>query len=209
MRFVWKEDKNEILKRQRNISFEEILLSIENMQIADVVEHPNKKKYAGQIYIMVEHNQYVYVVPARISNSGEECHLHTIYPSRKYTKLYLGVKQMSKTRNNYLDSEERKLIKLLETDEWKPVQNIDAWKTMLSKTVVNTLTKDQRMNIRITRNDLDGIKLKAVEEGIPYQTLVASIIHKYVTGKLVEKQPVPFGVVAETDPAYSGSSGNH
>ena len=42
------------------------------------------------------------------------------------------------------------------------------------------------MNIRITKNDLDGIKSKAVEEGIPYQTLVASIIHKYVTGKLRE-----------------------
>jgi predicted DNA binding CopG/RHH family protein len=44
------------------------------------------------------------------------------------------------------------------------------------------------MNIRITRKDLDGIKLKAAEEGIPYQTLVASIIHKYVTGRLMEKQ---------------------
>jgi len=44
------------------------------------------------------------------------------------------------------------------------------------------------MNIRITKNDLDGIKLKAVEEGMPYQTLVASIIHKYVTGKLTEKR---------------------
>jgi predicted DNA binding CopG/RHH family protein len=56
----------------------------------------------------------------------------------------------------------------------------------LSKAAANTLTKDQRMNIRITKNDLDGIKLKAMEEGLPYQTLVSSIIHKYVTGKLTE-----------------------
>jgi len=44
------------------------------------------------------------------------------------------------------------------------------------------------MNIRITKNDLDGIKLKAMEEELPYQTLVTSVIHKYVTGRLTEKQ---------------------
>jgi predicted DNA binding CopG/RHH family protein len=87
----------------------------------------------------------------------------------------------------YLDSEEQELIESLENDNWKPAGDLEGWKTLLSKTAANTLTKDQRMNIRITKNDLDGIKLKAVEEGIPYQTLVASIIHKYVTGKLCEK----------------------
>jgi len=86
----------------------------------------------------------------------------------------------------YLDSEEQELIESLEGDNWKPAGDIENWKNILSKTAANTLTKDQRMNIRITKNDLDGIKLKAVEEGIPYQTLVASIIHKYVTGKLCE-----------------------
>jgi len=91
-------------------------------------------------------------------------------------------------KNNYLDTEERKLIKSLETENWKSVNNIDSWKNILSKAATSTLTKDKRMNIRITKNDLDGIKIKAVEEGIPYQTLVASIIHKYVTGRLMEKR---------------------
>ena len=90
--------------------------------------------------------------------------------------------------NNFLDNEERNLIKSLETEEWKSVKNIESWKTMLSKAATSTLTKDQRMNIRITKNDLEGIKIKAVEEGIPYQTLIASIIHKYVTGRLMEKR---------------------
>ena len=87
----------------------------------------------------------------------------------------------------YLDSEEKELIESLEGDNWKSAGDIEGWKNLLSKTATNTLTKDQRMNIRITKNDLDGIKLRAVEEGIPYQTLVTSIIHKYVTGKLFEK----------------------
>ena len=92
------------------------------------------------------------------------------------------------SKKKYLDAEEQKLIESLERNDWKPVKDLEGWKTLLSKTAANTLTKDQRMNIRITKNDLDGVKLKAAEEGIPYQTLVASIIHKYVTGRLTEKQ---------------------
>jgi len=91
-------------------------------------------------------------------------------------------------KKKYLDSEEQELIESLERDDWRPVKKLENWKILLSETATNTLAKDQRMNIRITKNDLDGIKIKAMEEGLPYQTLVASIIHKYVTGKLTEKQ---------------------
>ena len=93
MRFLWNNDKNELLKQQRKISFEQIVLSIENKQIVDVIEHPNQIKYKGQIYILVERDNYVYVVPASISDSGEECHLKTIYPSRKYTNKFIRSKE--------------------------------------------------------------------------------------------------------------------
>jgi uncharacterized DUF497 family protein len=89
MRFIWKEDKNSLLKKQRQISFEQIVLAIEEKKVVDVMEHPNQEKHKGQIFILVERNNYIYVVPAFISNSGEECHLKTIYPSRKYTDKYL------------------------------------------------------------------------------------------------------------------------
>ena len=88
----------------------------------------------------------------------------------------------------FLDKEEQELIELLKNDGWEPTKNLAGWKTLLSKAASETLAKDQRMNIRISQNDLDGIKLRAVEEGLPYQTLVTSIIHKYVTGRLIEKQ---------------------
>ena len=91
-------------------------------------------------------------------------------------------------KQKYLDREEQKLMESLEDDNWKSTGDLESWKNILSKTATNTLTKDQRMNIRITKNDLDGIKQKAMEEGIPYQTLVSSIIHKYVTGRLTETQ---------------------
>jgi predicted DNA binding CopG/RHH family protein len=88
----------------------------------------------------------------------------------------------------FLDTEEKLLMESLENDGWVSVRNLEEWKTHLSKAASNTVAKDQRMNIRITKNDLDDIKIKAVEEGIPYQTLIAGIIHKYLTGRLVERQ---------------------
>ena len=87
----------------------------------------------------------------------------------------------------FLDKEEQELIESIEKDGWKPAKNLEGWKALLSKTASETLAKDQRMNIRVSKNDLDGIKLRAVEEGLPYQTLVTSIIHKYITGRLIEK----------------------
>jgi len=90
MKFLWDEEKNKILKTKRNISFEQIVHAMENNQIADVIEHPNQEKYKGQYFILIEFSNYIYVVPANISDSGENCKLLTIYPSRKYTKKYLG-----------------------------------------------------------------------------------------------------------------------
>ena len=89
--------------------------------------------------------------------------------------------------NKYLDKEEQELMESLDKDSWQPVDDLDNWKKILSKAASNTLVKDQRMNIRISKKDLDNIKIKAMEEGMPYQTLVASIIHKYVSGKLRER----------------------
>ncbi len=50
-----------------------------------------------------------------------------------------------------------------------------------------TATKDKRINIRLSSGDLDDIQIKALEEGIPYQTLITSVLHKYVTGRLQER----------------------
>jgi predicted DNA binding CopG/RHH family protein len=53
-----------------------------------------------------------------------------------------------------------------------------------------TATKGQRINIRLSAGDLRDIQVKAMQEGMPYQTLIASVLHKYVTGRLAEKSPV-------------------
>jgi len=86
------------------------------------------------------------------------------------------------------DEEERKLMESIENEEWVSVDNLDEEIKKARKTARSTFIKSERMNIRISPKDLNGLKIRAMEEGIPYQTLVSSIIHKYISGRLVEKE---------------------
>jgi predicted DNA binding CopG/RHH family protein len=84
-------------------------------------------------------------------------------------------------------AEDQELLKSIENDEWKSVRKKNELMEKLQNAAKNTMLKDQRMNIRIAKKDLEGLKTKAMEEGIPYQTLVSSILHKYVIGKLIDQ----------------------
>jgi predicted DNA binding CopG/RHH family protein len=86
------------------------------------------------------------------------------------------------------DKDEKELIQSIENDEWIPVKNPAELKKIFKNAARATLIKDQRMNIRIAKRDIQSLKAKALEEGMPYQTLVSSILHKYLTGKLTEKR---------------------
>ncbi|KAF0139057.1 MAG: hypothetical protein FD122_3531 [Stygiobacter sp.] len=86
--FDWDEDKNNLLKETRDISFEEIVLSISNNKLLDVVEHPNKQKYPNQKMFIVEVRDYAYIVP--FIEDKEKYFLKTIYPSREANKKYLS-----------------------------------------------------------------------------------------------------------------------
>ena len=86
-----------------------------------------------------------------------------------------------------LDDEERGLQESYERGEWKSVPNVEAEIKRHQEYARNTLRKNKRVNIRISSRDLEAIQVRAIEEGIPYQTLMASVLHKYVTGRLVER----------------------
>jgi len=58
------------------------------------------------------------------------------------------------------------------------------------ESIINAANKTKNINIRISAYDLEKVKQRAAEEGIPYQTLISSIIHKYITGKLVDERAV-------------------
>ncbi len=86
-----------------------------------------------------------------------------------------------------LDKEEQELLQSLENDEWESVENLEDEIKTHQKIAKNTLKKDKRINIRLSSNDLEALKTHAVELGLPYQTLVSSILHQYASGRLVEK----------------------
>lgn len=88
--YKWNLQKNEKLKNERGISFEQVVMHIENGDVLDLAAHPNQKKYPGQLMIVVEINEYAYLVPFVESSEGK--FLKTIIPSRKATKDYLGGK---------------------------------------------------------------------------------------------------------------------
>ena len=86
--FNWDPAKNDRLKRERNISFEEVVFHIEHGDEVDVFEHPNQARYPGQKVSVVAVDGYAYLVP--FVESEAEVFLKTIIPSRAATKRYLG-----------------------------------------------------------------------------------------------------------------------
>ena len=83
-----------------------------------------------------------------------------------------------------IDQEEKDLMESIERDEWKSVENFDQERKKALAAARNTLKKDKRINLRLSHKDYHQIQIKAIEEGIPYQTLISSIVHKYLNGTL-------------------------
>lgn len=87
-----------------------------------------------------------------------------------------------------LDREETKLLDSFERGEWRPVKSQRAERARLQRAARNTLRKTRRINIRLSEPDLAGIQTRAVEEGLPYQSFIASILHKYLSGVLIDRR---------------------
>ena len=94
---------------------------------------------------------------------------------------------MKETAFEPIDQEERDLMESLEKDDWKTVNDLEERKESAVMAAKNTLKKDKRINLRLTQKDYYDIQIKAVEEGIPYQTLISSIVHKYLNGTLAQR----------------------
>jgi predicted DNA binding CopG/RHH family protein len=84
----------------------------------------------------------------------------------------------------HLNKEELSQEKEIENGEWTPVPNVDDEIKRHQAEARNFATKNKKINIRLSEWDFNKIKIRAAEEGLPYQTLVSSLIHKYVTGKI-------------------------
>ena len=85
-----------------------------------------------------------------------------------------------------LDSKEKELLDSVERDEWRSVRGLKGEQRRYGSYAAATFRKDRRVNIRISTKDLETIQKRALEEGLPYQTLISSLLHKYVAGRLRE-----------------------
>jgi hypothetical protein len=89
--YNWNKDKNLLLKQTRNMSFDQIVMHIEQGDLLDIVKHPNSEKFANQKILVVNVSNYIYTVPF-VENDNVRF-LKTIIPNRKFTKKYLGGKK--------------------------------------------------------------------------------------------------------------------
>ena len=85
------------------------------------------------------------------------------------------------TPDRFVDGEERELAAAYEAGEFKPVKNQHEEKRIAVAAAKRYTRKDARINIRLSTADLEMLKRRAVEEGLPYQSLIASVLHKYVS----------------------------
>ena len=93
----------------------------------------------------------------------------------------------------YIDDEERSLMESYDRGEWQPLEGkalAEMRATLLAVAAKNTMArlenKTERMNIRMTQRDMANLKKAAAREGLPYQSLVTSILHKFTEGRLVD-----------------------
>ncbi len=178
----WNDEKNRLLQEERGVCFEDVVICLLNNTVLDTIEHPHKKKYPNQWIFILNINDYVYLVP--FVEDEKSTFLKTIIPSRKMTKNHLigGTKKMK------FSKEEKDILKSVKDGEWETIPDFESERKRYQAIAKNSLKKDQRINIRLASKDLMGLQKKAMREGLPYQTLISSVLHKYVTGQL---KPAP------------------
>ena len=89
--YNWNKDKNILLKKTRGISFEQVVMHIENGDLIDIIKYPNSQKYSNQKILVINVNDYIYTVP--FVENNDERFLKTLIPNRQFTKKYLGGKK--------------------------------------------------------------------------------------------------------------------
>ena len=91
-----------------------------------------------------------------------------------------------------LDTDEKEILDSFDSGEWRSLEITDRERKRYGQYAEATFRKDRRVNIRISRKDLEAIQKRALTEGLPYQTLISSVLHKYAAGRLVDNSNADF-----------------
>ena len=101
---------------------------------------------------------------------------------------HAGVSKRARAMNDRLSAEEKRILERFENDELPRAPGAKREMEAAREAARNTFKKTRRVNLRVTERDFDRAHARAREEGIPYQTLLSSVIHKYLSGRLVERR---------------------
>lgn len=107
--------------------------------------------------------------------------LRQLFQAGRQPENILGIKMISNKQSN-LDGYEQEILELYEDGRLKPASSEKDYQAIARE----TLKKNRKINIRLPENDLIALKQRAARDGIPYQTLIGSILHKYASGFLKE-----------------------
>lgn len=97
------------------------------------------------------------------------------------------MKKSGKNMFTPLDQEEKDIMESIERDEWRPIEDLEHEMHKAMSAARHTIKKDKRINLRLSQKDYHRIQIRAIEEGIPYQTLISSLVHKYLNGTLTQR----------------------
>ncbi len=86
-----------------------------------------------------------------------------------------------------INKDEKEILDSVERGEWRTIADVEKESDRYQKYARSTFRKDKRINIRISEKDLIKLQRRAVKEGLPYQTFISSILHKFVSGQFLEK----------------------
>ncbi|OHB75958.1 MAG: antitoxin [Planctomycetes bacterium RBG_16_55_9] len=86
-----------------------------------------------------------------------------------------------------LSKQENEIVESIERGEWRSVRDVKTQTKRYRNYAKATVRKDKRVNIRMSEKDLVHLQKKAMEEGLPYQTFISSILHRYINGRLIDK----------------------
>jgi predicted DNA binding CopG/RHH family protein len=179
--FAWDDAKNAKLRAERGIGFEDVVFHIERgdlLDLLDILEHPNPDRYAGQRIFVVQREDYVYLVPC--VEDEHTVFLKTIFRAGR-PRSGTSVRSPMTMK---IDADEKDLLESVERGEWKSAKGGKRERTRYARSAKATFRKDRRLNIRLSSKDLEAIQKRALAEGLPYQTLIASLLHKYASGRL-------------------------
>jgi predicted DNA binding CopG/RHH family protein len=178
--FTWEDAKNKRLKAERGVDFEEIAFHIKRCNVLDTIERTNEGPHGHQRAFVLPRRDYVYLVP--FVEDETSVFLETIVPRRRPTAPHPpeapGLMMLEDNEQDIHDSFGR--------GEWRYIRATKQEGNRYARYARATFRKDRRLNIRISSRDLEAIQKRAIEEGLPYQTLIASVIHKFASGRLTE-----------------------